>query len=259
MRNGDTGSGLARHLPYLRRHARALAGAQVGGDAFVRATLEAIAVDPDREALAQDARLYLFRAFHAQWTVHRATVGADPSIEDPLGGHLVGREALLLTAVEGMSVAEAAHVLGRDPDDVSDEIDAARNAIAEAIRSRVLIIEDEPIIMMHLEQIVEGMGHSIAATATTRDEAVREAARVAPDLVLADIHLADGSSGVEAAQDILDRFDVPVVFVTAYPERLLTGERPEPTYLVTKPFEPSTIIATVGQALLARQRGIVPV
>lgn len=71
-----------------------------------------------------------------------------------------------------------------------------------------------------------------------------------PELVLADINLADGSSGIDAVKDILAEQSVPVIFITAYPERLLTGERPEPTYLITKPFEPETVIATIGQALL---------
>jgi CheY-like chemotaxis protein len=55
----------------------------------------------------------------------------------------------------------------------------------------------------------------------------------------------------------LRSFDVPVIFITAYPERLLTGERPEPTYLITKPFLTETVMAAVGQALFfhpAKQR-----
>ena len=82
-------------------------------------------------------------------------------------------------------------------------------------------------------------------------------ARHRPGLVLADIQLADGSSGIDAVKDILGRFDVPVIFITAFPERLLTGERPEPTFLITKPFQPETVKAAIGQALFfhpARQK-----
>jgi CheY-like chemotaxis protein len=67
--------------------------------------------------------------------------------------------------------------------------------------------------------------------------------------VLADIQLADGSSGIDAVKDILARLDVPVIFITAFPERLLTGERPEPTFLITKPFQRSTVKAAISQAL----------
>jgi two-component SAPR family response regulator len=70
-----------------------------------------------------------------------------------------------------------------------------------------------------------------------------------PDLILTDIQLADDSSGIDAAAAILREFDIPVIFITAYPERLLTGQRPEPTYLISKPFSRDTVKATIGQAL----------
>ena len=151
------------------------------------------------------------------------------------------------------TAAEAAYILGGDADDIAAGITHARSAITDTIRSRVLIIEDEPLIAMHLEQIVEDMGHEVSAMAMTHSEALARAHEVSPELVLADIQLADGSSGLEAVADILQSFDVPVVFITAYPERLLTGERPEPTFLVTKPFNVETVIATIGQALLTRR------
>ena len=44
-------------------------------------------------------------------------------------------------------------------------------------------------------------------------------------------------------------FEVPVIFITAYPERFLTGERPEPAFLIAKPFQPSTVSAVLSQAL----------
>jgi hypothetical protein len=55
-------------------------------------------------------------------------------------------------------------------------------------------------------------------------------------------------------KDILQRYDVPVIFITAFPERLLTGERPEPTFLITKPFQPETVKAAIGQALFFHPR-----
>ncbi|MNL71833.1 two-component response regulator [compost metagenome] len=68
-------------------------------------------------------------------------------------------------------------------------------------------------------------------------------------MVLADIQLADGSSGIDAVNEILQDDTVPVIFITAFPERLLTGERPEPTFLVTKPFNPDMVKALISQAL----------
>ncbi|WP_439534059.1 response regulator [Polymorphobacter sp.] len=253
---------LGPHLPGLRRYARAMSGSQRSGDAFVRGVLEALVAAPETISGSQNARLDLFRLFHAffdpQHDIARTVDWSGvEGVDAPFLPH-ASRHALLLTAIEGFSTGEAAIILGQTEAETAQAIADAGAAIADSIRSRVLIIEDEAVISMHLEQIVEEMGHEVVATATTRDDAVAEAQRVAPDLVLADIQLADGSSGLDAARDILALFDVPVIFITAYPSRLLTGERAEPTFLVTKPFEPETVIATIGQALLARHPELAP-
>lgn len=240
----------APHLPHLRRYARALTGSQRSGDAYVRQTLEAMLTAPDdvdfgAQAASFGARVALFRLFTA---VARAAPVAGP---DTLAAGSM--QALLLIEVEGFSLEEVSVILGEAEANITEAVEKAKTAIAETLRSRVLIIEDEPLIAMHLEQIVEDMGHDVAGMAMTHKAAIAKAHEVKPELVLADIQLADGSSGLEATREILEHFDVPVVFVTAYPERLLTGERPEPTFLVTKPFKVETVIATIGQALLARR------
>jgi DNA-directed RNA polymerase specialized sigma24 family protein len=253
---------LGPHLPYLRRYGRALTGSQKSGDAFVRASLEALLDAPDQFNAQRSPRVELFRLFHAFWGPLAAISSQDgPSAGtgEAVGEGLMGRlprgrrEALLLTAVEGFSVAEAAIILDRSEEDVQADIDSARREIEGHLNGRVMIIEDEPLIAMHLQSIVEDIGHSVVGIATTRTEAVDLSRREAADLVLADIRLADGSSGIDAVKDILTDHDVPVIFITAYPERLLTGERPEPTYLITKPFEADTVIATIGQALMLQR------
>jgi CheY-like chemotaxis protein len=94
------------------------------------------------------------------------------------------------------------------------------------------------------------MGHAVTGIARTRTEAVALAASNRPDLILADIQLADNSSGIDAVNDILAQFDdIPVVFVTAFPERLLTGKRAEPTFLITKPFSDDQVTSAVSQAM----------
>ncbi len=246
---------LGPHLPPLRRYARALTGAQRSGDAYVRLTLETLLVEPDHlpgPYSSADVRpkLALFRLFHS--VLQTAEMSVPSAAPDPRDMPDGGMEALLLTVVEGFSLAETAFILGDTEEMIAGQIVRAKAAIADTIRSRVLIIEDEPLIAMHLEQIVEDMGHEVSGMAMTHEDATIRAHEVRPELVLADIQLADGSSGLEAAREILETFDVPVIFITAYPERLLTGERPEPAYLVTKPFKAETVIATIGQALLAR-------
>jgi CheY-like chemotaxis protein len=159
------------------------------------------------------------------------------------------RQAFLLTALEGFTPSEAAQILDTDFEEVEELISEAQAEIDAELATQVLIIEDEPVIAADIEALVRELGHDVVDIAATRGEAVDAAARQRPGLVLADIQLADGSSGIDAVKDILAKFDVPVIFITAFPERLLTGERPEPTFLITKPFQPETVKAAIGQAL----------
>lgn len=245
---------LASQLPFLRRYARALTGSQALGDAAVRETLEVILEAPDEWDETASVKTELFRTFHRIWksdiieTLELRGRGGVIS-EFPIQR----RQSLLLSAVEGFATKDIALILKLQEQDVIDHVAAARTAIENALSARVLIIEDESIIALHIKQIVENLGHEVIAVVRTRDEAVTKAHEETPDLVLADISLADGSSGIDAVKDILAKKAVPVIFITAFPERLLTGERPEPTYLITKPFEPETVIATIGQALLMHQ------
>ncbi len=249
---------IAEHLPYLRRYARALSGTQTSGDAYVRACLEAIVADATVLGTDVPPRVGLYRLFHRLWSttnVDARAAGADRRFESGVERRLeeltpAHRQALLLTAMEGFSSKQTAQILGRPEPQVNEMVGQAVREISSQPSTKVLIIEDEPIISLDLQSIVREMGHTVAAIATTRDEAVNAARRTEPGLVLADIKLADGSSGIDAVRQILSEVQVPIVFITAYPERLLTGERPEPTFLVTKPFVSETVRVAVSQALL---------
>jgi CheY-like chemotaxis protein/DNA-directed RNA polymerase specialized sigma24 family protein len=251
---------VAPHLPYLRRYARALAGSQTSGDSYVRATLSALMDGEQAVAADVSPRVGLYQVFHAIWSSASGHVDDDMQ-PDPRSKNLSTpdarlarldaqkRAALLLTAVEAFSLDEAAFIVDETMEDIERAILEAQNLIDRELASRVLIIEDEPIIALDLETLVTEMGHTVVGIAATRDEAVAKAKTGRPGIVLADVNLGDGSSGIEAVAKILESFDIPVIFITAYPEKLLTGERPEPTYLVAKPFLPASIQATVGQAL----------
>jgi len=248
---------LAPHLPYLRRYARALTGSQSSGDAHVRAALTALLEGDESLTEGVPPRVALYRLFHAIWQSGAehydeaaAPAGASRSPEGRLRNLSASkRAALLLTAVEAFSPEEAAFIIDETPEEIEKAIVDAQKTIDSQLASRVLIIEDEPIIAMDLENLVTELGHKVVATAATRDEAVAKAKSERPGLVLADINLGEGGSGIDAVNEILSSFDIPVIFITAYPEKLLTGERPEPTYLIAKPFLPETVQATVGQAL----------
>jgi CheY-like chemotaxis protein len=249
---------LAPHLPYLRRYARALTGSQSSGDAHVRAALTAILAGDQILTEGAPPRVGLYRLFHAIWqsgAEHydeqaQALGSAGKSPENRLKSlSAAKRAALLLTAVEAFSLEEAAFIVGESPEEVETAILGAQKTIDSQLASKVLIIEDEPIIALDLENLVTELGHRVVAIAATREEAVAKAHSERPGLVLADINLGEGGSGIDAVSEILASFDIPVIFITAYPEKLLTGERPEPTYLIAKPFLPETVQATVGQAL----------
>ncbi len=247
---------LAPHLPYMRRYARALTGSQSTGDQYVRIALEALAAGERTLDSRFSPRVALYHVFHAIWCSSGAqledrspeAVGQDAS-QRLLRIAPRSRQAFLLTALEGFTPSEAAQILDTDFSDVERLIAEAQNEIDAELATDVLIIEDEPVIAADIEALVRELGHSVVDIAATRTEAVEAVANKMPGLVLADIQLADGSSGIDAVKDILVRYDVPVIFITAFPERLLTGERPEPTFLITKPFQPETVKAAIGQAL----------
>jgi len=256
-----TSKAIAPHLPYLRRFARALAGTQHAGDAYVAATLEVLIEDPGLFDKALDPRAALYRTFVGLWNsldVNLKPEGGSAAAT-PVDRKLeaitpLPRQAFLLSAVEGFSPAETAQILGVDIAKVDELIAAAGREIAVQVATDVLIIEDEPMIAMDLESIVEGLGHRVIGTARTHADAVSAAVQRKPGLVLADIQLADGSSGLDAVNEMLVSFAVPVIFITAYPDRLLTGERPEPAFLITKPYQPDTVKAIVSQALFFDRR-----
>jgi DNA-directed RNA polymerase specialized sigma24 family protein len=252
---------IAPHLPYLRRFARALAGTQAAGDAYVAATLEVLIEDPSLFDAKIDPRVALFRTFAGLW--NSVGVNLKPDVQTtaatPADRKLesitpLPRQAFLLSAVEGFPLADIAVILGLDQAEVEKLIDQAGREIAAQVATDVLVIEDEPMIAMDLEGIVEGLGHRVMGVARTHAEAVKAIAKEKPGLVLADIQLADGSSGLDAVNEMLGSFQVPVIFITAYPDRLLTGERPEPAFLITKPYQPDTVKAIVSQALFFERR-----
>ena len=245
---------IAPQLPYLRRYARALTGDQTSGDAYVRATLEALAAGEIELPSAAPPRVALYQMFHTIWASAGARLEPRPSDGASPTQRLMriaprSRQAFLLTALEGFTPTEAAQVLGGSFAEVERLIAQAQQEIDAELATDVLIIEDEPVIAADIEALVHELGHRVTDIAATRREAVEAAHRLAPGLVLADIQLADGSSGVDAVRDILAELNAPVIFITAFPERLLTGERPEPTFLITKPFQPETVKAAIGQAL----------
>ena len=252
---------IAPHLPYLRRFARALSGTQAGGDAYVVATLEALIADPGTFPRELGPRVGLYQLFLQMWSsVGLNTQPSAPEAERSAAERNLdaltprSRQAFLLRTVEGFPIEEVAQIMNISSSDAAALVQTAGQEIAEQVATDVLIIEDEPIIALDIETMVEELGHRVTGVARTHREAIALVAKKRPGLVLADIQLADGSSGLEAVNEILSAIEVPVIFITAYPERLLTGDRPEPAFLITKPFQPEAVKAAISQALFFDRR-----
>lgn len=253
----STSQAVGQHLPYLRRYARALSGSQTAGDTYVQATLEAVIQDPSVLETGASTRIALYQLFTRIWNsvaVNGQTAGRAPGPEHAVERHLsqiapMPRQAFLLVALEGLSEDDAAKVLDVDVSTLRNLVEESGRELAAEIATDVLIIEDEAFIALDLEGLVESLGHRVLGVARTHSEAVALAKTKRPGIILADIQLADGSSGLDAVNEMLRSFEVPVIFITAYPERFLTGERPEPAFLVAKPFQPATVSAILSQAL----------
>jgi DNA-directed RNA polymerase specialized sigma24 family protein len=251
---------VAQHLPFLRRYARALTGSQSSGDAHVAATLEALIADPSVLEQTVSPRVALYRLFTRMWnSVPANETGRTADIAQPVERRIANitplpRQAFLLVALEGFSEEDAAAVLDLDVPGLRELVEESGRELAAEIATDVLIIEDETFIAMDLEGLVEKLGHRVLGVARTHAAAVAIAKPKRPGLILADIQLADGSSGLDAVNELLNTFEVPVIFITAYPERFLTGERPEPAFLIAKPFQPATVSAVISQVLFFERK-----
>lgn len=244
------------HVPYLRRFARALSGSQKSGDAYVRSALEMIAADPSMFPDDVEPRIGLYQMFLKLWNSVGTNEFPDFDFNEIELVHSLQtitpkpRQAFILLSIEGFEAEEIAEILDSDVDAVAELIAQADREIAQQIPpARIMIIEDEPIIAEHLQGLVEALRHGVTGIASTHKKAVELAAHERPDLILSDIQLEDGSSGVDAVNEILGRIEAPVVFITAHPEILLTGEGVEPAFLIPKPFSSETVKAVISQAL----------
>ena len=248
---------IAPHLPYLRRFSRAVTGSQTSGDAYVAAALEALIADVSIFPQATSDRIALYKLFSKLFSSSAVRIPSpQPHFvwEQRAARNLANlaprpRQAFLLVAVEGFTNEQAAEILDISDAEFTQLLDQASREISRQVATEILIIEDEPLIAMDIEQLVESLGHRVVGIARTHKEAVAMFGKTRPRMILADIQLADGSSGIDAVNDILNTQSIPVIFITAFPERLLTGERPEPTFLVTKPFNPDMVKALISQAL----------
>ncbi len=249
---------IGKQLPFLRRYARALTGSQSTGDRYAMATLEALLADRGVLDATMEPKAALFRAFHLIWAsagepikLNEDATQLEAAAQDHMSALTPNaREALLLHTIEAFSLTAVAAIMQIEPAEAEELVGIAIREMEQSALGRVMIIEDEAIIAMDIRSIVADMGHEIVGIARTRTAAVEMGLREQPDLILSDIQLSDNSSGIDAVNDLLEQFgQIPVIFITAFPERLLTGNRPEPAFLISKPYSEDEVRTAVGQAM----------
>lgn len=253
---------ISPYLPYLRRFARAVTGSQTSGDAYISFMLEALIMDLSVFPKASNDKIALYQLFnhlYQQTSIRVPAPATEFAWEKQASANLAcltpqARQAFLLVSLEDFTAEEAAEILKVTTADFQALLMEATKEISAQVATRILIIEDEPLIAMDIEQLVETLGHTVVGVARTHSEAIKLYNETKPSMILADIQLADDSSGIDAVNDILKETAVPVIFITAFPERLLTGQKPEPTFLVTKPFKPDMVKALISQALFFKDK-----
>lgn len=247
---------ITQTLPYLRRYARAVTGSQERGDEWVKLCAEVALRQQDLITSMGNTKLGTFTLFHQlrQPFGGLETGESDATVSGRLKGSLTDmaplqRQALLLTVLEGFTLEETAQILDITVDKADAALAEARRELQRVASVRVLVIEDEAVIAMDVADIVRNAGHQVVGIAATEKAAVELAKLHSPHLVLADIQLRGADSGISAVHKILQAVSVPVIFVTGYPERLLTGSKLEPAFVISKPFDPELLRATIAQAL----------
>lgn len=234
------------HLPALRRFAWAYTGSRTAGDDAVSIFLKACISQSDifKSPLAHKVRLFqlLHRQIKLRTHVHETI--------EQLGRQV--RSVFLLSALEHFSTSDIAAIIG-EPE--TRAVFLLRHAETQSQRNEameVLIIEDEALIAMELKAIVEKMGHRVVGRAATQRQAMMLAKQLKPDLVLADVQLAGGDSGIQAVSDLRKLSDIEPVFVTAFPDRVSKSMDSSPLFIISKPFAPDLIETTLSQAAMQR-------
>ena len=117
--------------------------------------------------------------------------------------------------------------------------------------SNIMVVEDSGIVLLDIQKSLILLGYSVVATASTKEEAIRKAKEVRPDLVLMDIRLGEKMGGIEAADHIREHLDIPIVFLTGYADED-TFQRAKiagPFGYILKPFDPKGLQTTIEIAL----------
>lgn len=242
-------------LPRLRRYSRLMTGSREVADDYVQVCLERLLQTPRslrRSTIAFD----MFSTFHrviSDNEIHLDTVVPPkaPRLEQELLALPVDqRRAVQLVNIEGFSHDEAARISGQQPEAFMECLIAGRAQLRRNLSASVFIIEDELLVALDISQLVEEFGHNVCGTASRSGDAIRGIESCRPSLVLADVQLGDSvAAGIDACERFRDQYDLEVIYVTGYPDRVHRALKRDDVLIVPKPVERETLREAMGRAL----------
>lgn len=243
-----------RQLALLRRYFRAVTADQQAGDRMVAGLAP-------RLLLGEDTMVGLLAAATRAWRWLHETNRAPPfsarMITEVLSPSLsLERQAGVMVDVFGLTTDEAARVLDRDAGEVARLLARGRELRDRPIGGRVLIVDDDPLIARHLMHIASERGANEVASAGSYDEAVGLAAEQRFDLALCDYDLGRGRTGLDVVRTLAAEDDTVCIFVTAYPDEVLSGADNEPSFVITKPFRDEVVAAALSYAAALDRPGL---
>lgn len=254
---------ILREVGNLKRFSHLFRGSYSRGDKNIEVFVKELTSGRMMIEEGSSLRVGLYRALlHSYWK-EEAGESFSTLLVDERRDHINGekvvlprqmRLAFLLSYFERFTSQEVQQILEIDEGELQDLLATSHTEICHQLSANVLIIEDELFIAMELEEIVNGLGHWVLGIARTRSEVTKALTDLdryvlKPGLILADIQLADGSSGIDAVNDHAARSRIPVIFITAYPDRLIDRTERESTYVLKKPFTTAALRSTISQAL----------
>tara|TARA_R110000787_G_scaffold16622_25_gene50782 strand:- start:24552 stop:25337 length:786 start_codon:yes stop_codon:yes gene_type:complete len=258
----DASVTLSKEIMQLRQFFRAAMNDQLFGDEIAWAALALLDLD-QIVSLPEDARRSrLFCDALSAWT---AVAGTDRK-NNFSGSDLLastapvatpGQLMLILTEIMGLASQDAAAALRLPLAEALDLAKTARLDLEQGVTGRVLIIEDEPLIAEGVAMLVESLGVEVVAMARSRDQAVALAAKHQPDVVLADFDLGGGGTGLDAVKQISSEMPAVAIFITAFPDEVLTGEDYEPTFVLAKPYRERALRTALAYSLKAPRAELV--
>ena len=157
--------------------------------------------------------------------------------------------AVLLNDVLGFTKDEINRVIEPTSNSVTELIVTGRVMHASTAKGSVVIIEDEALIASDLSMIVGGLGAKVVGSAKNAKEASSLILKYQPDLIFADFNLEDEKTGVDVVQESRAYHQCPVVFVTGFPEDVLSGSEREPDVVIGKPYSVESIRAAAAHCL----------